>query len=393
MIHLTQNMKKKDIKFIIESFHKLSKQFGLDEFIEEINESTEDIYLPFPREENLLANLEFLFPYLKELDTIEVLSTNTVISETFTQRVITLSDWNKYLNILGIEIEHENHITLSIVDDPFLIGIVATKQKQYNEYHAPCSSHLAVQVKYPSKDKRLSFEDEEKLIKSFFFDLCHAYEVGFEFTTFEAKGIVFPTYDEHAYGFSVLNEEYNFGMDLFIQANQSISPELRYLSYYKIFEYFAPFYSKIEAFESMRKKLDSSKANLLSADYIASIFELAKNYEYSLRDKELVKALIDKTFDVVDIYMSLPESIIKKIKVTNLTYKSTKETKDKVINTLGTILYETTNSIVHAKSNYKSSGFECKTDDINILNSFMHMACYSTIKWYNRLPKHLKMEN
>lgn len=385
-------MKEEDIKFIYDSFSILATKFGLDEFDDELDESIEEVYLPFPREEyDVSIDIESLLQYLRELDSVEIYSTNRVISDTFTQRVITISDWNKYLNIVGIERELENGIQLRILDNPFLIGLAATKENEYSKYHSPCSSHVAIEVKYPSSDDRLPFDDEEKLIKSFLFDLCHSYEVGFEFSTFEIDNNDFLGFEEESLGVSDYIEEYNFGMDLFIKANQAISPDLRFLSYYKIFEYFAPFYSKIESFESMRKKLDSSKANTLGAEYIASVFELAKNYENSLRDRELIKALLDKTFDLIDIYESLPESILKKLKTKKLTYESSKETKDKVINLLGNILYDTRNSIVHAKSNYEPSGFECNDEDLSILNRFMHMACYSTIKWYNRLPEHLKM--
>ena len=180
-------------------------------------------------------------------------------------------------------------------------------------------------------------------------------------------------------------------MDLFIKANQSLSQDLKFLTYYKVFEYFAPYYSKLDAFEAMRKKLDSSNANDLSAYFISTIFDLTKEYDESLRDKELIKSLIDNTFDLVDIYKSLPLYMRKWMKVENLEYKTKKEAKDRVINSLGNILYATRNEIVHAKSNFNPTGIECRTEELEQLNEFMHMACYSTIKWYNRLPKHLKI--
>ncbi|WNW02515.1 hypothetical protein RRF68_03555 [Tenacibaculum sp. HL-MS23] len=180
-------------------------------------------------------------------------------------------------------------------------------------------------------------------------------------------------------------------MDLFIKANQAISDDLKFLTYYKIFEYFAPLYSKIDAFDAMRKKLDSSNASFLNASYIASIFDLTKNYEKSIRDKELVKSLINNTFDLIDIYSDLPIAIRKEIKILELEYKTKKEIQDKVVNHIGNVLYSTRNGIVHAKSNFEEKGIECNEKDLQQLNNFMHKACYSTIKWYNRLPKHLKI--
>ena len=113
--------------------------------------------------------------------------------------------------------------------------------------------------------------------------------------------------------------------------------------------------------------------------------------ENSLRDKELIKNLIDNTFDLVDLYSILPISIKKHLKLDSISYKIAQDKKEIVINHVGNVLYNTRNSIVHAKSNYRSTGLECNGDEIEDLNKFMHMACYSTIKWYNRLPDHLKM--
>ena len=72
-------------------------------------------------------------------------------------------------------------------------------------------------------------------------------------------------------------------------------------------------------------------------------------------------------------------------------YNSKQETTDRIISELGDILYRTRNSIVHAKSNFNERGFYCEKSDLEQLNNFMHKACYSIIKWYNDLPKHLKI--
>lgn len=185
-------------------------------------------------------------------------------------------------------------------------------------------------------------------------------------------------------------EDYNEGMDLFIKANESISEDLKYLSYYKVFEFYGPIYSRIDGFEAMRKKLDSSNASNPNADFISSIFEIADNYQKRNRDKELIKGLINTTFDLTDIFDDLPDSIKARCEVSELKYSTKKNEIDKIANTLSNILYSTRNKIVHAKSNYSDTGYECQKEDLERLNEFMHKACYSTIKWYNRLPEHQK---
>jgi hypothetical protein len=101
--------------------------------------------------------------------------------------------------------------------------------------------------------------------------------------------------------------------------------------------------------------------------------------------------------DLIDLFEYLPESIQKKIKgqlkETKISYDLNEEKMTNAANMLGGIIYSTRNSIVHAKSNYATDNNECAMEDLNTLNNFLKHACYSTIKWYNRLPNHLKIEN
>lgn len=383
---------KQEIEILKKGFQTLETKHNLEPLGEEIDEDLLYTFFPFPEEEELEVETEHLLYYFNELDSFKIHDYNRVTTDTITQRVITASELGPIFYLGLLHSTTKDKISLQITTEPILIGIAATEKGEYSEYHPPCSSHIAVEVNYPSKESRLSAEDEEKLIKSYFFELSHTYKIGFSFSTFNHP----EDFDEEEFHEQIKNlpgstEDYNPGMDLFVQANQAISNDLKFMTYYKIFEYFAPFYSKIDAFEAMRKKLDSSNAKALNAEYIASIFDLTKNYEKSIRDKELVKSLIDNTFDLVDIYNDLPLSIRNGANVEKLEYKSKKDIKDRVINHLGNVLYSTRNGIVHAKSNFESTGIECPEEDLEQLNEFMHKACYSTIKWYNRLPKHLKI--
>lgn len=389
--------REKEIKFIIESFKKLEEEFGLWEFESEINEEDSDIWIPFPREEGAIeVDIDKLIGYLEEIDSFKIHDYNKVTTDSVTQRVLVSSEVSPIVYLGLLPHCKKDGIQIHITNEPFLIGLAASKLDEYSEYNPPCSSHIAIEVIYKSKESRLSEQDEEKLIKTYLFELSHLYKISFEYGSFKNT----EEFDYDSVRESIINdsynlpestEDYNPGMDLFVKANQSISPDLKYLSYYKIFEYFAPIQSKIEAYEAMRKKLDSSNLSALNADYISSIFDLARKYEQSLRDKELIKSLIDTTFDLVDIYEELPKSIIKELRLKKLEYSTKQEVKDSLINKLGNILYTTRNSIVHAKSNFTSNGLECNIEDLENLNDFMHKACYSTIKWYNRLPNHLKI--
>lgn len=383
----------KEIEILKKGFNILEKKHKIEPLKDEINEDLLYIFFPFPNEKELEVELEHLIPYFNEIETLKIHNYNKVTTDTITQRVISVSEYSPIILFGLLYSETKDGIYLDIKSEPFLIGIAATEKGEYNEHHLPCSSNLAVEVKYPDKASRLSDEEETKLIKSYLFELSHKYKIGFSFSTFKKpeefdKEKLYEQIDNSS---SMLTEDYTPAMDLFIKANQSISDDLKFLTYYKIFEYFAPLYSKIDAYNAMRKKLDSSNATFLNASYIASIFDLTKNYEKSIRDKELVKSLINNTFDLIDIYQELPISIRKEIKILELEYKTKKEIQDRVVNHIGNVLYSTRNGIVHAKSNFEEKGIECHEKDLEQLNNFMHKACYSSIKWYNRLPKHLKI--
>ena len=270
-------MLKTDLDLISNFFRKLCKEYNLEDFTSDLDCNTEVLDICFPFEDDLSIDVELLLPYIKNIDSLKIHDTNMVTTDTITQRVIKVSEPHKIWHI-SFETTLENDIEIGIVEDPFLIGVGAIKSNEYDEYNPPCSSHRAIEIKYPSKEARMTFEEEEELIKSFFFEISHSYQISFEFSTFECNKYDYFEVEENSFGLSNFFEGYTYGMELFIKANQSLTSDLTFVLYYKIFEYYAPFYSRIEAFEAMRKKLDSSRANRPNADFIASIFDLVNRY-------------------------------------------------------------------------------------------------------------------
>nr|WP_314498690.1 hypothetical protein [uncultured Chryseobacterium sp.] len=387
-------MNRKQIKDLTVFLEKLTTDFGLEKFNSAIHYHTKEIYLPFPDDEEELNSydVEELKMYYDQIDTLQIIDSCTVISERITQKVIEPDKNLYYYLYLGYyENFLRNGIILRIIASPLLIGLAAVKTKQYNEYNSPCSRHVAVEIIYPSKQERLSTEDEDKMLKAYFFEIANKQKISLKFSSFH---LTKDDIDEENNNFidSTKLEEYNLGMDLFIKANSSLSEDLKFLFYYKIYEYFAPIYSKVEAFELLKRKLDNVNSQIHDSDYMNSFFDLARKYDKSLRDKELVKSLINNAYDLVDLYHWLPDSVRnKKIKIRSINYKTNKDVLDKIGDILGDILYSTRNQIVHAKSNYDSTGMECPDVDLEELNTFMHKSSYSLIKWYNRLPIYQKI--
>ncbi len=190
-------------------------------------------------------------------------------------------------------------------------------------------------------------------------------------------------------------EKYNEGMKLFISAIQIEEEELKFLNFYKILEHYAPIAVNIEAKELMRKKLDVARNNFDNGDYIQSIYDLAKSVRDRYNDEDLIKSTINSCFDFIGLFNLLPESLKRKIKKQiseqDITYSLDKQKITTAINMIGKIIYSTRNRVVHAKSNYESSGNECESSEMEQLNIFMKEACSQAIRWYNRQPTHLQL--
>ena len=90
--------------------------------------------------------------------------------------------------------------------------------------------------------------------------------------------------------------------------------------------------------------------------------------------------------------MTLQHKISKKLKIQNIDRITSfsKPERDAISREVGTILYSTRNSIVHAKSNYTPTGNECAEEDLYELNAFMDRLCQCLILWNNRQPSEYK---
>jgi hypothetical protein len=185
-------------------------------------------------------------------------------------------------------------------------------------------------------------------------------------------------------------------MDLFRKALESSDEEIKFLYFYKIIEFYSPIAAKISAYEGLSKKLDTLKYKTASNKDLASIFSIADKFRVSQTDKELAQTVLVQAIDMVEHFAKLPNSIQRSISkslhfsVEELNYKTKPETIQGIHTFVSNVLYSTRNSIVHAKSNYKSDSNECKPEDLQTLNSFLKETCYLIINWHCKLPHHLK---
>lgn len=389
---------KEQIELANQAFEKIDPEYEIE--IVDLEVGDEEVKLSLPRDTVDLKTEDFLL-YINEINGLDI-SKKRVRSPLITQIPIIGHDFALDVLIERYKLEYNNDgIRIRLIDNPILIGVGAVTLGEYSKYCPPCSSYSAVEVIYSTADKKFTEESEMKLIKSFLFEYSNISGQAIDF--YEIRDSYWEGYEEEEeievkdIKIEVL-PQYTEGMDLFVKALGTFDSEISFLYNYKIIEYYAPISAKILAHETLTRKLDSIRVSGANSKDLTAILSIAEQYRNSQTDKELAQSLLSHTVDIVDTFPKLPESIQKNIaksvgfNKTGLSYTTKPETLQQIINVLGSILYSTRNSIVHAKSNYKSDKNECPKDDLAQLNDFLKHVTYSIINWHNRLPGHIKTD-
>ncbi len=378
------------------------------EHIEEIVKDEEDIdYISyeFPGVDDFTEiDVDYLLELSDEIETIKILNSSCVKTNLRSCYVVGVTDTNEDYIIRAYHdmqsVSNEN-FEIKLVDESFLVGLAATKLKEYEkDYWGTISQYLAIEIKYKNKDSVLNDKEEKELLYSFLFEIADITGIALNISEIKNPIDEFEELREEAEEKSISElselEPYNEGMRFFVSAVQIKEPELRFLNYYKVLEHFSPVAVNIEANELMRKKLDSPKSSFEDGDFIRSIFELANSMRDKFNDEDLIKASFSTCFDFVGLYKKLPNSIKKRIKGhlsgQELNYSTEKQKITTSCNIAAKIIYKTRNKVVHAKSNFTLTGEEIDSEEIEQLNDFMRDACSQSIRWYSRQPNHLKLE-
>ena len=383
---------------INQAFSILNPNNEFDIEIIELKIGDEEVELSFPRDD-VTFSIDVFLTYLSEFDSIKF-DKEKVTTNRFTQ--IPIHSSGKPLDYIISEIKFSVETPtykIRLVENPILIGFSVTKLGLYDKFALPCSSYVGLEIEYQSLEDRLSEEAELKLIKSFLFEISYISNSNIDLSMIEESG-AFDDYEDPVKQNIILTSLSNFseGMDLYRKALNSTDEEITFLYFYKIIEYYSPIVASRVAYESLSKKIETLKYKNPTNQDLSLIFSIADKFRVSLSDKELAQTLLKSSIDIVDLFPKLPDNLKTRIsknfhfKNTELNYSSKDETLSGVISSVGTILYSTINSIVHAKSNYKSDNNECNTQDLPTLNVFLKDACFSSINWNNRLPEHLKIE-
>lgn len=355
-----------------------------------MNIGDEYIYIQFPVEEDRIPEFKVddFWEYSEDIESLRIVDNSTVRTNMIRQTILNHTDDFYFLPIFHSYID-TNDFKLSIISDPFYIGLIASKEGRYNEDYGvfPCSSYKAVELIYKSEN-HLSIKEEDILIKQLLFYLSNKYQVSFRLGEYLTWYDYFNDGEEKESELeNDLREKlvpYSVAMEMYTEALSVVNVEIRFLYFYKIIEYFSPVVAKKRSYELLNQKLDTLSEVVKDYWYLESIFDLTRKYDQSIKDKELANTVIGGCVNIVELYFYLPDNI-KRILMREYHFEEIDAIDDKqrigVIKKISNILYSTRNNFVHAKSNYRENGDECDVDDMEQLNVFMSKLCYDLFLW------------
>lgn len=269
-----------------------------------------------------------------------------------------------------------------------LVGFAAYQEGAYADYHPP-DYYPSLEIRYGKGVKKKASEEEGQLFESFMFELAADADVVFSAANLKYDFDENPFEELEGKDFSTTLrplEPFTEGMRLYLAASQITEPGLKLLSFYKVLEYFAPIVMALDSNEAMRKKLDSPSTLKPDANFLKSIFELARSLEQRRKDKEMIRLVLETCMDFVDVASLLPKPLAKELS------HDDKKGQSEHIRFVSEALVATRNQVAHAKSNYEPQGNEVSEEYLPQLNEFVQAAAVRTIRWFNRLPVHLKLK-
>lgn len=372
----------------------------INEIVEQ-GENIVDIEIVFLGEDDpTYIDVEEFILLSEEIRTIKIINNGLIKTKHHSYYIVSANDSKDAYVIReypSVRLESAGGTTIDILTESCIIGLVASKLKMFDrDYWGTANQYECVQIIYGKEDERMGNLEEIELLNSYLFEIADSLDV-----TLMRSEIHLPVdyyYLEEDENYQALRElePYNEGMKLFTSAVQIKDPELKFLNFYKVIEHFSPIAVNIEANELMRKKLDSPKSSFEDGDFIRSIFNLANSMRDRYNDEDLIKAAFTTCFDFIGLFKELPNSIQKKVaghlKIKELEYGGDKQLINTASNIVAKIIYKTRNRVVHAKSNFESTGEEISNEEFEELNEFMKLASSQAIRWYSRQPKHLKRE-
>ena len=367
----------------------------------------QSISLDFPYEyDHPCYPIEEFMDYMSDIESLVEIDKTTVRTNHIRQTIIDsrYKDWDMFREKISSYKFKGTGFHVSIKIDPILIGIINTKNENYDDDYGVgcCSNYVALELKYDGDD-RLSKEQEDDLLERITFYLTREIDTAInisEVINLDEIGDYYLFDDEIVE--TTVNVDDLIGnsqlIKLYKQAKSTDDHEIKFLQYYKILEYISPLVAKLNAYDKLNKRLDLLASSTRDYKYLESIFSVTRKYDLDVKDDYLAESVIKTCVDVSPLWELIPERLQKQMKKSFLSGKSEiniDELKEEQLGSLqkqiAKMLYATRNSIVHAKSNYEPNGYELEGDELINGNRMMDVVALSVIQWNERQPESFRI--
>lgn len=368
----------------------------------------EEVEIDFPDDFDVAAyNYESFLDYMSDIETLQEVDKTTVRTSHIRQTVIDskYNGWSQFDEKITSYQFDGNFFTVSVVKNPFLIGVMNVKNGNYDDNYGigPCSFYLALELKYLT-EQRLEEIEEKILFEQITFYLTKEFGVAINIVEVQdVDSIVEDDFYDEDDTDSIKRVKvsdlmvFNPMMNLYRQALATENYEIKFLQYYKIIEYISPVVAKLTAYDKLNMRLDLMATTTRDYKYLDSLFSIARKYDTDIKDDYLCISVIQNCVDVIPLWKYIPERLKKQMKKT-LEIKS-KEIDDNLNDEqlsglqkqIAKMLYATRNSIVHAKSNYESNGYELTVNELKDCNKMMDIISMSVIQWNERQSDNYKI--
>lgn len=151
------------------------------------------------------------------------------------------------------------------------------------------------------------------------------------------------------------------------------------LCYVKCIEYVAATVVREKQYEDLRKRLLSREALNPGADYLDGLLTLFEENRVLTRDTEALRLAVERCCDPVPMALHAPKFLRL---LTSVSAKSNDQERKAALSELAAALSASRNQLAHAKANYKVTGKECPSDQIDGLVACAKMAAEQCIRWY-----------
>lgn len=373
-----------------------------EEDLEMSTSNLKSITVNFPDEFDLIDySVDDFCEYMKEaVESFEEVDNSTVRTNHIRQTIIDSEYRGWYLfedKVQSYTFEGEGY-KANVISNPFLIGLFNSKKGNFDDDYGvyPCSCYLAIELKY-DEAPTMSVDEEDKLIEKILYYLTQKLGVSIYRSEFLDVHNVIEDLDEEK--FEVKEEHINVGSlvsytsltRMYMQATSARDNEIRYLYYYKIIEHISPIVAKLNAYDKLNKRLDLLSQSERDYKYLESIFSISRKYDTDIKDDFLCASVILECVDVIPLMEMLPDRLQKLYKhnlgLNNKEWCDENLSEEQITSChkqLASSLYSTRNSIVHAKSNFQSTGNEFHADEMEAANRIMDIIASSIIQWNER---------